>query len=192
MNKIVSLTIGFLAVVLSTEVSFAQDYSRHEFRLGWGDPMFEKTVFYESPTRTEYHYTGHFFLNYNYSFNRWLSAGFNVDFENVSWKEDSLKKHFSNYTLMPNIRFTYFRKGLVTMYSGLGIGMTINTGTEASYTGQKTLCSPAFGLTAYGISVGNEHFFGAFDLGALVALKNTQQIFMFGSRLLSFSIGYRL
>ncbi|MBP5210825.1 MAG: hypothetical protein J6Z27_03185 [Bacteroidales bacterium] len=177
--------------MLSVEVSYAQDFSRHEFRLGWGDPMFEKAVFYESPTRLSYHYSGHFFADYSYFITKWLSVGMNIDFENVSWKNEASKEHFSNYTFLPNVRFTYFRKGMVTMYSGIGVGMTVNTGSEETFLG-KTLCSPAFGLTAYGISVGKGHFFGAFDLGGLFALRSTQQIFMIGSRLLSFSVGYRL
>lgn len=162
-------------------------------RLGWGDPMFETAVWYKSGTKSDYRYSGHVFGEFQYPLTGWLGVGFEADFSKVSWDGGmESRDYFTNLCLIPTVRFTYYRKGRVTMYGGLGYGLNINSGTEKDYKGRTTACAPVLNLTAYGISVGFGHWFGAFELGGLNCLIGKQEIYMVGSRLLSLSIGYSL
>jgi len=169
-------------------------FPRHEFRIGWGSMGFEKAAFHDSKTYGNYRYSGHIFAGYRYSFTNWLGAGMDVDFGNVSWvkNSDSSKHNFQNISIIPSARFTYYRKGIVTMYSGIGVGLNINTGTEIDYLGRKTVCAPVFNPVLYAISLNWKNWFGTFELGPLVSLNSKNEIFMAGSRGLSISIGYRL
>ena len=189
------LLISLLALVLFPSFLMAQqDFRRHEFRLGMGDMGFEKAAFHNSRQQVGYRYFGHLFAGYRYSFNDWLGAGADVDFSNVSWESsaDRSNHDFQNISIIPSVRFTYFRKGIVSMYSGLGIGLNINTGTEIDYLGRKTVCAPTFNPVFYAISLAYKNAFGTLELGPLVSLNNRFEIFMLGSRAISISIGYRL
>lgn len=166
--------------------------TRHEARIGWGDMLFETAVFYPSQQKTDYSYTGHIFAGYQYSLKSWLSIGAEFDYGKVTWMENSSAVHFDNFSVIPEIRFTYFRKGIVTMYSGLGVGILINTGNEVDYLGRNTAAAPELEITAYGISVAYKNLFGAFEIGGLTSLKGKNEIYMIGSRLFSVAIGFRL
>ena len=161
---------------------------KHEVRIGWGDSMYESAVFYNSYSRSNYRYSGHLFGEYQYHFNHFLSAGLQLDWEKVSWNDG---EYFTNLSILPDVRFTYFHRPWVNMYSGLGIGLCVNSGTDVDYKGRTTACSPCVGLTAFGISVGRNGWFGSFEIGGLNALVGTNEIYMAGSRLLSISFGYR-
>jgi len=166
---------------------------KHEFRVGWGGMGFEKAAFRNSQTNTDYHHIGHFFAGYRYNFNSWLSAGMDADYSTVNWKVKGQGGHnYSNITLLPSARFTYYRKGILTMYSGLGIGMNINTGTEIDYKGRKTITAWAFNPVLYGVSINWRNFFASVDLSPLISMNSKQEIFMLCSRFISISIGYRL
>ena len=185
----------FLAIVASLQTLHAQNatFPRHEIRVGWGDMLYETAVYRNTPSRQNVKYAGHFFGEYQYNFNRWLGVGFEADFERVTWDtQNSSGQNFHNITFMPTARFTYFRKGIVTMYGGLGLGLTINGGSETDFKGRTTACAPCIGLTAYGISVAWNKLFAAFELGGLNAFINHNEVYMAGSRLLSLSIGIRL
>lgn len=189
------LLLALLAVIIMPAMMLAQqDYPTHEFRLGWGDMAFEKASFHNSQASGGYQHVGHFIAGYRYSFLKWLSAGADVDFSSVSWEtvKTGEKHSFQNIAIIPSVRFTYFRKGIVTMYSGLGFGLNINTGTEYDYQGRKTVCAPVINPVLYAISLNYKNWFGTFELGPLVSLNGTNEIFMFGSRIISVSIGYRL
>ena len=170
-----------------------KDYSVREWRLGWGDMMFEQAAYRASRSRTDYHHIGHFYAGYRYSFNKWLSAGADIDFSTVNWKEQGAREHFVNLAILPSVRFTYFRGKRVTMYSGLGAGLLVNTGSETDYLGRRTVCAPAIDLTLYGISYNwDAHWCTSFELGGLNALNGKNEIFMLASRIFSISVGYRL
>lgn len=81
-----------------------------------------------------------------------------------------------NISVMPTVRFAWLRRGIVQLYSGVGLGLTIAHTEEVST--QRTNLDVAYDVTFIGISVGRD-FFGYFDLGA-------------GSRgVLSVGVGYR-
>lgn len=197
---------ALLSLLLACVTAFAAfagdgDFPRHEFRIGWGDMRFEKAVFRAGTSKQHYRYFGHVFANYQYSILNWLSAGMQVDYENVTWNvlaergvvlpKPDINHCFYNLCFMPTARFTYYRKGMVTMYSALYGGLLVNGGTETDNKGRKTACAPVFGLTAYAVSVGDDHWFGTFELGGLNSIVSKGEIYMVGSRLVTLSVGYR-
>lgn len=81
-----------------------------------------------------------------------------------------------NISAMPVVRFAWLRRGIVQLYSGVGLGIALSN-TESVYA-NVTSFDVAYDVTFVGISVGR-NFFGYFDLGA-------------GSRgVVSFGVGYR-
>lgn len=188
--------------------------ARHEVRVGWGDMMFETVAFHDSPSHNwantdvisdkylttdlvDHRYTGHIFADYHYNVLKWLAVGGQIDFEGIFWKEVTYgKNHIQvgeakdvknyNVVLMPTVRFTYFHSQWVNLYSGLGIGLNI-----ACDNSNQREAAIAFNINLLSVSVGNEHWFGAVEFGLLNSLKNTNNIYMIGSRILSASVGYR-
>ena len=186
---------------------------RHEVRVGWGDMLFETAVFHDSPlhrwanpeyispqyTILEKHnhsYTGHFFVEYRYSFKWWLSLGFQADLQGIFWKETEYDRYHNavsgttemknfDLTLMPTLCFTFFRGKWVDLFAGISGGLLIamdnHSGCEPA---------PAFALNLLGLSVGKGHWSGSAELGMMGALLNTQKIYMLGSRLFAVSLNY--
>lgn len=163
-------------------------------RVGWGDMMFETAAWHQSATDYNYNHIGHFFAEYQHPLLDWIGVGFKADWSMVSWENAQPGNHnFHNISMMPEVRFTYFRRGRVEMYSGLGVGLNINTGTELDWKNRTTACAPAFDLTLYGVSVGCEHWFCSFEIGGLNSFNNFKnEVYMVGSRIFTVSIGYRL
>jgi hypothetical protein len=92
---------------------------------------------------------------------------------------------------MPTIRFTYFHHPYVNLYSGLGIGMDINGGTETNAYGFHNDIGAAINLTVFGVSANYDRWFAAVDFGGMYALKNKNTIFLLSSRMINVSIGAR-
>ncbi len=162
--------------------------TRHEVRVGWGDMLYESAVFFNSSEKRDYRYTGHIFGEYQYRFNNWLSAGLQLDWEKVGWNRN---EYFTNFCILPDIRFTYFRKNRFTIYSGLSLGLCVNGGTEVNYKGHRTECAPALGLTLVGGTFSLSNWFCALELGGLNALNGKNEVYLAASRIFSISIGYR-
>lgn len=189
--------------------------NRNEIRIGWGDQFFE-TLMWHDPTgytltmptgyRQTYHenhrYHQHLWLEYQYRFTYWFSLGAMVDVSEVGWDDvvrdgqgieqsRDPKHYFYNAVIMPTIRFTYFHHPNVNFYSGLGVGMDINGGTEKNAKGFRTDVGAALNLTVFGISANYDRWFAAVDFGGMYALKNKNTIFMASSRMINVSIGAR-
>ena len=160
------------------------------------------------PAETTYQYKEryrrhqHLWMEYQYRFKHWFSLGAMVDMSEVGWDvvtrngqgaelARDKKNYFYNLVIMPTIRFTYFHHPNVNIYSGLGIGMDINGGTEVDGKGRHTALGAAVNLTLVGISANYDRWFCAFDLGGLYALKNANAIYMASSRIMNVSIGAR-
>lgn len=190
----------FLSIlVLSITFASAQDtFPRHLWRAGWGDMAYEKAAFYDNASNFNYKYTGHFFAEYQYGILPWLGAGLKFDWSNVRWDtRQGTSERFNNFCIIPEVRFTYMRSGLFTLYSGLGVGLLINGGTETDYLGRRTVTAPVIDLTAVACSVQwgtkeTSHWFTTVDLGGLISLNNKREVFMLNSRIVAISIGYRL
>ena len=167
----------------------------HELRVGWGDQLFETLVWYDQSHSTlypesyigqyeeRYRYLQHWFVEYQYRFRYWFNLGGMIDYSGVVWDkvhrngigEEVMRDencNFHNIAIMVTTRFTYMHSKYVSLYSGLGVGLNINTGSELDYRGRKTALAPALNLTVLGMSVGNEKWVGAVEFGGLYSLMN--------------------
>ncbi len=148
------------------------------------------------------HTFGHFFLGYRYQFTPVVSFGADIDFLSMH-RENKVYNGYKTYlvvgqgpcryeelkhlTLMPTIRFTYFRQRVLELYSALGVGYSL-------YLFEK---SPAHGMslnaTLLGVNVGNEHWYAEAELGSMQswAFSFPGTHGLYGSRLLSVAVGYR-
>ena len=99
--------------------------------------------------------------------------------------------YFYNLVFMPTIRFTYFHHEYVNLYSGIGIGMDINGGTETNAKGQRTEVGAAVNITVFGVSANYKRWFWTVDFGGLYALKNANAIYMASSRIINVGLGAR-
>ncbi|MBQ1781134.1 MAG: hypothetical protein II001_06840, partial [Bacteroidales bacterium] len=167
---------------------------RHEVRFEVGDPLgvfflmnlygeknYGQTTEYTfEPNRglfSSFRATPVFSLNYHYRLTKWLWAGAMV---NYAYYKDHTDYGYNLYesrnqhciTLMPELRFSYFNRPHLTLYSAIAAGTTLFVGHENSsweeYDGQwwKLSVYPTFQLTAFGVRAGGEHLFGTFELGA--------------------------
>lgn len=202
MRKNLTFLLLLLPVLSWAEkTSMSWDSLRHEVRIGWGDPLFESATKYEithiGRPNTEISYlTGHLFAEYQYAWLWWLSIGMQVDYGSMGWldlRAPEYKHNYYNLSLLPTVRFSYYRYPWVTLYSSVFVGLTINGGTEIDPIRQvQTICYPGFGLTALGVQVGRNGFFGTLEMGGLCALHDRHNMAMLLSRIFSISIGYRL
>ena len=187
----------------------------HQLRVGWGDQLFESLMWYnqlhstiypesfeEEEYSEEYRYLQHWFVEYQYRVRYWFNVGAMVDYSGVLWdkvtrngKGDEVNRekdcNFHNIAIMVTTRFTYMHSKYVSLYSGLGAGLNINTGFEIDYRGRKTALAPALSLTVLGMNVGNERWFGAVEFGGLYSLMNIHEVYMAGSRMFTVSVGCR-
>ena len=186
----------------------------HQLRIGWGDQLFETLVWYDQPHSTlypesyigqyeeRYRYAQHWFAEYQYRVRYWFNVGGMIDYSGVVWdkvnrnglgEEVSREKNcnFHNIAIMATARFTYMHTKYVSLHSGLGVGLNINTGSEIDYRGRKTALAPALNLTVLGMSVGNEKWFGAVEFGGLYSLMNIHEVYLAGSRMFTLSVGCR-
>lgn len=197
------------------KATFAEiDAMPHEIRIGWGDMMFEGLIWHETPSpnilpedytatyNENYRYTQHCFVEYLYHMNYWYSVGGMVDYSAVLWdavtrdgKGQEISRQadrlFHNIVLMPIVHFSYLHSEYISLYSALGLGLNINTGTELDYRGRHTAVAPAANISLLGVRVGKKHFFGAIELGGMISLASTNEIYMLGSRIFTASIGAR-
>jgi len=121
---------------------------------------------------TEYSYLspGGFMLGYSRHMNKVISVGFVASYTPISYSNPkSTFKHTDNYLQgIANVRFSYLNKPVFRMYSGIGIGITMNyyseTNNGVTTNAQKLL--PAGQLTLLGFRVGRSFSgFGEFGVG---------------------------
>ena len=157
---------------------------------------------YRVVERGKMHTSGHFFLGYRYQFTPVVSFGADMDVLFMH-RENSVYDGYKSYlvsgyspysyenlmhlTLMPNVRFTYFRQRVLELYSALGVGYSLYIFEN----------SPAHGLslnaTLFGVNVGNEHWYAEAELGSMQswAFSFPGTHGLYGSRLFSLAVGYR-
>ena len=187
----------------------------HEIRVGWGDQLFE-TLMWHKPTavitsmpttwqktyKENFVYSQHIWVEYHYRFKYWVSFGGMIDGSGVQWDDvirdgsgaevgRNKNQHFFNLVIMPTVRFTYFHHPNVNLYSGLGLGLDINGGTETDAKGRHTAVGAAVNVTVFGVSANYKQFCATFDLGGLTALQNANVIYMALSRMMNVSVGMR-
>lgn len=211
---LISLVVSLVCIV-QAEDKLAYLEQRNELRLGWGDQLFESLMWhnptsitktmpvtYEQTYKENYRHNQHIWLEYQYRFNHWFGLGGMIDMSEVGWDKVTRdgtgaelardgKHYFYNLVIMPTVRFTYFHHPNVNIYSGLGIGLGINGGTEVNGQGKNTDLGAAANFTIVGVSANYKRWFVAFDYGGLYSLKNANYIFMAKSRMLNLSVGAR-
>lgn len=199
----------------AAETKAAHITQRNEIRIGWGDQMFESLMWrnpthiittmpesYQKTYNENYSHNQHIWLEYQWRFNHWFSLGAMMDFSEVDWDvvtrngkgaevNRSEGHFFYNIVFMPTIRFTYFHHEHVNLYSGLGVGLDINGGSETNGYGNKTDIGAALNLTLFGVSANYERWFWTVDFGGMYALKNMNTIFMASSRMINVGLGAR-
>ena len=190
----------------------AYDDVPHTLRVGWGDQMFETMIWhntgyqtwlpesYQDTYQENYRYTQHCFVEYMYSVNYWYSFGMLVDYSGVIWDDvlrngrgkelERLKdRSFHNIAIVPTVRFAYLLQDYVSLYSALGVGVNVNTGTELDYKGRQTVAAPVVNITLVGVRVGKGKWYGDVELGGMLSLNGRDELYMLGSRLFTASIG---
>ena len=193
----------------------AYDAIPHDLRIGWGDQLFETMLWnskgyytdmpsdYQAWYEENYRYTQHCFVDYMYSVNYWYSFGLLVDYSGVIWDQvlrdgrgkvkDRLENRaFHNIAIIPTVCFSYFHHEYVSLYSSFGVGVNVNMGTELDYKDRKTAVAPVVNISLIGLRVGKGRWYGALEVGGMISLNSTDEIYMLGSRLLTASIGVRL
>jgi hypothetical protein len=209
------LLLCSIAVVGFAENKWTHITQRNELRIGWGDQLFESLIWhnptsiittmpdsYQQVYKENYSYNQHVWMEYQWRFTHWFSLGAMVDFSHVGWDEVTRngkgaelnrkeEQFFYNAVIMPTIRFTYFHHENVNFYSGLGVGLDINGGTETNALGNHTDVSAAINLTVFGISANYQRWFWTVDCGGLYALKNMNTIFLMSSRIVNVGMGVR-
>lgn len=214
--SLIFILFGLLSAVCSHAADKSgQDFYRHEIRIGWGDQMFEKMMWHNTGYivntlpqsermgyEENYRYTQHIFAEYSYSFYSWLSACMLFDTSSCIWDEVTRdgagievsrekNRSFTNLAFIPNVRFTYFRRPYMNLYSGLGMGLAINTGTTKNIYGKNTVCGIAGNVTLLGISGNYKQWFASAELNSYVAARDKKHMFLVGSRMVTLSIGMR-
>ncbi len=200
---------------LGAETLLDRTFWKHELRVGWGDQLFETLIWHQRATiattldgmytqgyHENFHYDQHLWLEYQFRHNDWFSFGGMVDLSEVHW--DNVFRdgtgaevmrdpghYFYNVVIMPTARFTYFHHDYVNLYSGLGLGLGINGGTELDIRGKKTDIGAAFDIIVLGMSANYKQWFMAVDLGGLYSLKDSNTIFLASSKIIRASIGVR-
>lgn len=204
-----------IAIGAGAENKWAYLNMRHEVRVGWGDQLFESLMWHnplyrvrtmpESYTQLyheDYHHDQHIWAEYQYRYKGWFSFGGMADISFVHWDDvmrnglgEELSRdkghYFYNLVIMPTIRFTYYHHEFVNLYSGLGVGMDINGGTERDSRGRRTVVGGAVNLTVFGISANYNRWFWTVDFGGMFALRDANTIFMAGSRIINVGLGAR-
>lgn len=214
MKRILYITMALcLALPLMAESESHRSANQHMLRIAWGDQHFEHLIWHASPQpvnnqsesyraiyNEHFRYTQHWSLEYQNRLNHWFSYGAMVDGSGVMWDavtRNGLGSEISrvdnrslyNIIVMPTIYFTYLHHEYVSLHSGLGIGLDINGGTETDSKGHTTVCAPALDLTLIGVSAWYQNWFASLELGTMIAMKDGQHIYQFGSRLFSLAIG---
>ena len=211
----IGLVLVGLCASMSAETKWDYLERHNEIRIGWGDQLFE-SLMWHNPTsiattmpdtwqatyKEDYRHYQHLWLEYQWRFTHWFSLGAMVDGSGVSWFNvtrngkgaevgRSDKQYFYNLVFMPTVRFTYLHHPNVNLYSGIGIGMDINGGTEVNAYGKNTEIGLAINGTVFGISANYDRWFMTVDFGGMTALRNANSIYMAVSRIINVGIGAR-
>ena len=120
-------------------------------------------------------FTGSISAGYTFNVLRWLSVGATFTYAGGSSKvydritdQQKIKYNDNHFYLMPVIRFNYFSRPLIRLYSQIGVGLSYvsyksqeNNVTTVTYT-EKGLAAQ---VTLFGVSVGKQLFGFAEFLG---------------------------
>lgn len=216
-HRFLALALGMLMVCISAAAENRQQRadSPHEIRVGWGDQLFE-TLAWNKPSyiitnmsadtkfayKEHYRYTQHVFVEYQYRMKKWFGIGCMLDNSAFLWDEvvrngqgtelsRDKRCYAMNTVAMLTNRFTYLHKDHFNLYSGFGLGIDVNSGTEKDGLGRNAVLSPAINLTLLGASVNYDNFFATVEYGGMTAASHIQYVYMLKSRMFSVGVGVR-
>ena len=166
----------------------------HEIKLevsDWFGVLFMQTHWLHLPTGSEVSYDSPEKISpvisgsYYYRVTPWFWVGLSMNYAHYTknikvryaWDDPSAMRvegtrSYHLLGIMPDIRFSYFNRPHVTLYSSLSIG--VNLHIPGKYEGDETykdyypdpLFYSAFQATLFGVKAGGSHWFGSFELGA--------------------------
>lgn len=196
----------FFVLLFSLTTAFAETKEErkqhpHELRIDIGDDFLNKWWMRSGNgyNKTNDWSTGHLSVEYQYRINHWLGVGamYDVNVSHDSWEyrsHDQFRDQGSymsqSHFIMASTRFTYYNSKWVNLYAGIAVGLVIRQSDDYyddfyTYVPEFLGCGFAGNITLFGISVGRQHWFGAFELGGLY------RTFQGTDRLINFSVGYR-
>lgn len=169
------LIFAIVLILLIPEPSSAQipENKRHEMTFSWGTlpvtDIFNAYIFVGndlinifSKERTESgNILGAFNFGYNYYAKPWLGVGGTFTYSGFQQKTydkyDNMlqKKRYNYYTLMPTVKFLWFRGhgNILKFYSKLGIGVILAT-VKTNSTIKRSQCFTAYQLSPIGMEIG--------------------------------------
>jgi len=206
-----------MTVVSAAQAKNIKDYNHfNQVRLGIGDMLFETMIWHNQehkdytgaydpqgkgfPENSKYRYTPHFSVEYTRRLLPWLCVGGTLNIQGTLWEQNvysnenkllsTSNESFYNLCIMPLVRFHYFRRPNVELYSAVAAGIDINGGTQKNAAGKRTVCGMSTELTFIGVMAGKDHWYGFFDLGALIGMKDKNNFYMFPSQMLKLGVAY--
>lgn len=159
--------------------------------------------------RGKLHTTGNIFLEYQYRITSRVGVGAELNLLPM-WRKYNLMNGYHDLrvsftaahlcvSLMPRVRFTWMEQPHVGLYSGIGVGATVQCGLAPSHQAGyipydkplPTRWGAAVDLTLLGVSFGGEHVVGMVELSPMFHLGPHLDWFSAGSRMVKIALGYR-
>jgi hypothetical protein len=196
MKRITLIIICFIAASLYTTVygRNREPYKpKHEITVRWGvvDEFFNDDFWsdwgwnqYYTRTPLERYNNGKYYwddkkytqaisLSYTHEIKRWLSLSINATYSGISQNErrrednrivSEYKKH--RLGIFPMVKFTYFNRPVVRLYSAVGLGVGLKTENWSNTSKNKINETHISGqATFFGVSVG-KRLFASWEVGA--------------------------
>ena len=190
--------ISFTALAQEKKTTIA---NLHEVRIGVGDPFLD-IIFSHDCSHKKFHNrgtTGNLFVEYQYRIKHWLGVGgkftfsdmfYDVEYFNSHQFSEPSETYYNNHdirtSLMPTVRFTYFERPLVRLYGSAGIGPALMT--YENHGKNVMACMGVAQVTLLGVAVGNDHWFGAFEIAPQVQFDRYA---ILPYSVFNLSVGYR-
>lgn len=138
---------------------------------------------------------GHFFLEYQYRINAYIGVGMHVDML-TQWQRYIIYNGYQDrmghgiyglvqMAFVPRARFTFLHKQYVNLYASAGVGFAM----DCRYDGTNPEYAAQIEATLFGLSIGENRFFGSIEVFNLAFAAPT--LYFFPPQFLTASIGYR-
>ncbi len=141
--------------------------------MGYASTLYWKIYPVTLPPNTVVNNTRWFTTNFDFGgwIKRWLYVGgvatWTTGYEHVTSTVDHSRVdtfNYNNFTFMPVVRFAWLNRGIVQLYSGVGLGATYEKYDDTLSSWVRGYHA-AYDVTFIGITVGRK-WFGYFDIGA--------------------------
>lgn len=179
---LLSVPFGLGLFAQEAAPDWRQTFKRHEFSLAIGDPVManrvrsvhfsnnNSTSWLEIPTYTNVKTTLPITLGYRFRLLKWLWLGGDISYcgffgtsRNIYTEEPVYGYRENTVSIMPAIRFSYFNREHVTLYSGFASGLKF--GFSKAYNERRSYVRLPFQLTLFGVSAGSQSWFGFAEIG---------------------------